>query len=99
MDNPANTGNPLFWRPVKLGRDQAMSIIALRRCHIKRAERAHINAFMAAGREELRQLVDCGAISQGEQDFYEREYTALCSERLVQLLPARVQARMKWSGK
>ena len=89
MDNPANTGNPEFWRPVKLNRDQAMSIIELRRALLKSAEKKQLNGYIVAGREELRQMVDCNAISYREQDALELEYSRIFSARLLQFLPHR----------
>ncbi|WVM87966.1 hypothetical protein UMZ34_16590 [Halopseudomonas pachastrellae] len=85
----ATTSNPEFWRPVKLNREQAMSIIELRRALLKSAEKYQLNGYIVAGREELRQLVDCGAISQREHDDLEMEYSRLFSARLLDFVPLR----------
>ena len=85
----ATTSNPEFWRPVKLNREQAMSIIELRRALLKSSKKAQLNGYIVAGREELRQLVDCGAISQREHDDLEMEYSRLFSARLLDFVPLR----------
>ncbi|MEH6566219.1 MAG: hypothetical protein V7756_12895 [Halopseudomonas sp.] len=89
MDNPATTSNRMFWRPVKLSREQGFRIIDLRRALLKGADKKQLNGFIVAGREELRQLVDCGAISQCEQDALELEYSRMFSARLLHFLPQR----------
>jgi len=83
----ATTSNPEFWRPVKLNREQAMRIIELRRALLKSSKKAQLNGYIVAGREELRQLVDCGAITQREHDALELEYSRLFSARLLQFIP------------
>ena len=83
----ATTSNPEFCRPMKLNREQAMSIIELRRALLKSSKKAQLNGYIVAGREELRQLVDCGAITQREHDDLEMEYSRLFSARLLQLIP------------
>lgn len=85
----ATTSNPEFWRPVKLNREQAMSIIELRRALLKSSKKAQLNGYIVAGREELRQMVDCGAISQREHDDLEMEYSRLFSARLLDFVPLR----------
>lgn len=83
----ATTSNPLFWRPVKLTREQGMRVIELRKAFLKAGEKRDLNGLIVAGREELRQLVDCGAICQREHDALEMEYSRLFSARLLQFVP------------
>ncbi|ONM43127.1 hypothetical protein BXT89_14330 [Halopseudomonas pachastrellae] len=64
-----------------------MSIIELRRALLKSSKKAQLNGYIVAGREELRQMVDCGAISQREHDDLEMEYSRLFSARLLDFVP------------
>ena len=83
----ATTSNPMFWRPVKLTREQGFRVIELRKAFLKAGKKRDLNDLIVAGREELRQLVDCGAISQREHDDLEMEYSRLFSARLLQFVP------------
>lgn len=83
----ATTSNPMFWRPVKLTREQGMRVIELRKAFLKAGAKRDLNDLIVAGREELRQLVDCGAICQREHDALEMEYSRLFSARLLQFVP------------
>lgn len=83
----ATTSNHLFWRPVKLTREQGMRVIELRKAFLKAGEKRDLNGLIVAGREELRQLVDCGAISHRERDDLEMEYSRLFSARLLDFVP------------
>lgn len=83
----ATTSNPMFWRPVKLTREQGMRVIELRKAFLKAGKKRDLNDLIVAGREELRQLVDCGAISHREHDDLEMEYSRLFSARLLQFVP------------
>ncbi|MDL2200852.1 hypothetical protein QQF45_17560 [Halopseudomonas aestusnigri] len=77
----------MFWRPVKLTREQGMRVIELRKAFLKAGKKRDLNDLIIAGREELRQLVDCGAISHREHDDLEMEYSRLFSARLLQFVP------------
>jgi hypothetical protein len=77
----------MFWRPVKLTREQGFRVIELRKAFIKCGAKRDLNGLIVAGREELRQLVDCGAISHREHDDLEMEYSRLFSARLLQFVP------------
>lgn len=83
----ATTSNPMFWRPVKLTREQGFRVIELRKAFLKAGAKRDLNDLIVAGREELRQLVDCGAISHREHDDLELEYSRLFSARLLQFVP------------
>ena len=83
----ATTSNPEFWRPLKLNREQGFRVIELRKAFLKAGKKRDLNDLIVAGREELRQLVDCGAISQREHDDLELEYSRLFSARLLQFIP------------
>ncbi len=83
----ATTSNPMFWRPVKLTREQGFRVIELRKAFLKAGAKRDLNDLIVAGREELRQLVDCGAICQREHDDLEMEYSRLFSARLLQFVP------------
>ena len=85
----ATTSNHEFWRPVKLTREQGFRVIELRKAFIKCGAKRDLNGLIVAGREELRQLVDCGAISQREHDDLEMEYNRLFSARLLDFVPLR----------
>ena len=85
----ATTSNPMFWRPVKLTREQGFRVIELRKAFLKAGAKRDLNDLIVAGREELRQLVDCGAISHREHDDLELEYSRLFSARLLDFVPLR----------
>ena len=85
----ATTSNPEFWRPLKLNREQGFRVIELRKAFLKAGKKRDLNDLIVAGREELRQLVDCGAISQREHDDLELEYSRLFSARLLDFVPLR----------
>lgn len=85
----ATTSNPEFWRPLKLNREQGFRVIELRKAFLKAGKKRDLNDLIVAGREELRQLVDCGAISQREHDDLEMEYSRLFSARLLDFVPLR----------
>jgi hypothetical protein len=74
---------------VKLNREQGFRVIELRKAFLKAGKKRDLNDLIVAGREELRQLVDCGAISQREHDDLELEYSRLFSARLLDFVPLR----------